>query len=185
MQSATCSVCLKISSCTGQIICAVLIVLKTQPDELYYFKMEIIPRILLLLLLLLCYNLYAKYLQLCTWNKPRCSYSVVIAYGTLKVISHAKILLLSSSSSHCKHREYISGSPSQFFCLLVRFFTYHSYILNTKPVTKLGRTREVYLWQHSVNFSLQLLLEQFFCCTIAHKCLAVMVKTNAEFHLRL
>ena len=36
------------------------------------------------------------------------------------------------------------------------------YKQNTISVTKLGRTEEVYLWQHAFNFSLQDLLEPYF-----------------------
>jgi len=129
--------------------------------------MEMIPGmlLLLLLLLLLCYYLYAEYLQICTWNTLFCSYSVVTAYETLKRISYSKIL---HHYHHHQHHivaikwEYISGNPSQLFYLSVCFVTYHSYKLNTISVTKLGRTKEVYLWQNSLDFSLQNLLEPFF-----------------------
>ena len=57
-----------------------------------------------------CYDIYARYLQLCTWNKPRfcaikcCSCSVFTVCSTCNVISHVKHVLyiyISTSHSQC------------------------------------------------------------------------------------
>ena len=101
---------------------------------------------------------------------------MVTAYGILKVISHVKMLYYYYYYYYYHHHHhhhhhhnivainwgYISGNPSQFLCLSVRLVAYHSYKLNIKSATKLGRKGEVYLWQHVFNFSPQLLLKPFF-----------------------
>jgi hypothetical protein len=109
--------------------------------------------------------------------------------GTLKGIYYFKILHYYHYYFH-HHTvaikwEYISGNPSQFLCLSVCLVTYYSYKLNIKSVTKFGRTEEVYLWQNSLNFSLQLLLEPFFIAQLHINIYLLWSRRIAEFPLRL